>query len=96
MPAGAYIRIKERMAELAASGAAVIYLTPDPLAVDRELETRRDYGQIKLEAWDHMVEALKRYKQDREKKGNQEKDEEKSAGNSDEIELLDEILPQGD
>lgn len=92
MPAGAYIRIKEKMAELAAAGAAVIYLTPDPLAVDRELETRRDYRQIKLAAWDHMVEALKRHKQGMEKKEDREEDEEKSVEDMDEIELLDEIL----
>ena len=92
MPAGAYIRIRERMAELAATGAAVIYLTPDPLAADRELETRRDYRQIKLEAWDHMVEALKRHKPDMEKREKREEDEEKSAEDIDEIELLDEIL----
>jgi hypothetical protein len=59
MPAGAYIRIREKMEELAASGAAVIYLTTNPLAIDRELEAQRDYGQMDLKAWDHMVYWMK-------------------------------------
>jgi hypothetical protein len=90
MPAGAYIVLKERMAQLAELGAAVIYLTPDPLAVDRELETQRDYRQMDLKAWDHMVESLKRYNETREKRGIREEGEEKSVEDSDEIELVDE------
>jgi hypothetical protein len=94
MPARAYIRIKERMEELAGAGAAVIYLTANPLAVDREAETPRDYGQIKLEAWDHMVEGLKRYRERREKKEKQGDPAavENADEDSEEIDILDEIL----